>query len=177
MMTKEFNNEADRAAARVLGLTAGEFYNMSEAERETELFLSSCEQDDFVGLRGTPTGDGGMLIEVGRDPAGEAVVDIMPMFMEKVGDFATAIETKYMGVYGEAKVPSGDLGAIYKHRGEFIEALDVLYQVNRNWPIMLVVRALEHIAEFEQFPDGHNRRNAANSLADAANALIDRLEG
>lgn len=130
---------------------------------------------DHVGIKGTPTADGGMVLDIGRDPAGEMLVSISPFFMEKIGDLATAVESRYMGEYGRPKVQDPSVPRIQQVKEDMRLGMHELHNFHDNWPIMLVIRLIEEITSCRMFPQPHDLKNAANSLADAANKLIDEL--
>lgn len=144
-----------------------------------ELMMSNQEMDGMVdrsmGLSLEPLPDGGVRVHIGQDPAGEGLVSISPMFMEKIGDFATAIESQFMGTYGEPKVQDPSVPTIQRNRAELERVAREMYGLDKNWPMMLAIRLLEQIAAENLMPQQWDRRNAGNSLADAANKLVDQM--
>lgn len=131
---------------------------------------------DFVGLRGTPTPDGGVCIEIGQDPAGEGPVNVIPMFMRRPAgtNFAQAIELTDMGEFGRAKVPAKGYEAVLQSKEEITNALLRLREVDRNWWLMVVVRQLEAMAQATSAELPHDE-GAMAALQEASQAVLDHM--
>ena len=131
---------------------------------------------EFVGLRGTPTPDGGMLIEIGEDPAGSGPVNIIPMFMKRPAgtNFAQAIELTDMGEYGRPKVKNEGYQDVLEAKSMIMRAMQTLQGVDKNWPLMILIREMERLAQATpgELPTDEGAQVA---LGEACQNLLDHM--
>lgn len=131
---------------------------------------------DFVGLRHTPTPDGGMIIEIGKDPAGEGPVNVIPMFMRRPAgtNFAQAIELTDMGEFGKPKVKTEGYQDVLECKSMLTRAFETLRKINRNWWLMVVIRQLEAMAQATSDELPHDE-GAMAALQEASQAVLDHM--
>lgn len=154
-------------------------HGWSDEQREhyQELMMSNQEQDELVdrsmGLTHEPLPGGGVHIHIGQDPAGDGLVNILPMFMpSNPHGFATAVELQDAGTYGQPKVPNPNLAGVLLNRQRIGEALDNLHAINKNWPLMMVIRTLEAMVTEQLLPEKYDMKNAAHALADVVDDVV-----
>lgn len=135
-----------------------------------------CSRKEFVGLRGTPTPDGGMVIEIGQDPAGEGPVNVIPMFMKRPAgtNFAQAIELTDMGTFGEPKVMKDEFKKVLAAKQQILQGLASLREVNKDWWLMIIVRELEEMARATGGELPHDE-GAMAALQEATQAVLDHM--